>query len=60
MKDNLLTTNVSVNSKPGILNLTQENNAGPWILVAQDAMEKNEIWSLSVDDIIGVNVQVPG
>ena len=60
MKDNLLTSNVSVNSKPGVLNLTQENHAGPWILVAQDAMEKNEIWNLSVDDIVGVNVQVPG
>ena len=61
MKDNLLTQNVSVNSKSALLHLTQVNDGtGAWTLVAEDAVEKTEIWSLSVDDIVGVNVQTPG
>ena len=60
MKDNLLNQNVSVNSKPALLNLTQVNDAGPWTLIAEDAVDKSVIWSLKLDDIVGVNVQQTG
>lgn len=60
MNSSLLTQNVSVNSKPAQLNLTQADNLGAWILIAEDAMDKSEIFSLAVDDIVGVNLQNPG
>ena len=59
MKDSLLSQNVSVNAKPALLHLTQVNGTGAWTLVAEDAVEKTEIWSISVEDIVGVNAQAP-